>query len=110
MADKRDYYEVLGVGRDADDAALKKAYRKAAELPEDATEDEQQEAQLSALDLEIFENAAWVMAWQYDKGAAGEGPDKWLDEFKTFSIYEIFPDILTLWELNQKTTAKPKKK
>ncbi len=27
---KRDYYEVLGVGRDADDAALKKAYRKIA--------------------------------------------------------------------------------
>ena len=110
MADKRDYYEVLGVGRDADDAALKKAYRKAAELPEDAAEEERQEAQLSALDLEIFENAAWVMAWQYDKKAAGEGPDKWLDEFKTFSIYEIFPDILALWELNQKTTAKPKKK
>lgn len=30
MADKRDYYEVLGVGRDADDAALKKAYRNVA--------------------------------------------------------------------------------
>ena len=30
MADKRDYYEVLGVGRDADDAALKKAYRTVA--------------------------------------------------------------------------------
>lgn len=30
MADKRDYYEVLGVGRDADDAALKKAYRQLA--------------------------------------------------------------------------------
>ena len=27
---KRDYYEVLGVGKDADDAALKKAYRKVA--------------------------------------------------------------------------------
>ena len=30
MADKRDYYEVLGVDRNADDATLKKAYRKLA--------------------------------------------------------------------------------
>ena len=27
MADKRDYYEILGVGRNATDAELKKAYR-----------------------------------------------------------------------------------
>ena len=30
MADKRDYYEVLGVDRNADEAALKKAYRQLA--------------------------------------------------------------------------------
>lgn len=30
MAAKRDYYEVLGIKRDADDAAIKKAYRKLA--------------------------------------------------------------------------------
>ena len=30
MAAKRDYYEVLGVNRDADDGAIKKAYRKLA--------------------------------------------------------------------------------
>ena len=30
MAEKRDYYEVLGVERGADDATLKKAYRKLA--------------------------------------------------------------------------------
>ena len=27
MADKRDYYEVLGVDKGADDATIKKAYR-----------------------------------------------------------------------------------
>ena len=30
MADKRDYYEVLGVSKGADDAAIKKAYRQLA--------------------------------------------------------------------------------
>lgn len=30
MAQKRDYYDVLGVGRDADAGAIKKAYRKLA--------------------------------------------------------------------------------
>ena len=30
MAEKRDYYEVLGVPKDADDAAIKRAYRQLA--------------------------------------------------------------------------------
>ncbi len=30
MAAKRDYYEVLGVGKDADEGAIKRAYRKLA--------------------------------------------------------------------------------
>ena len=30
MAEKRDYYEVLGVAKDADDAAIKRAYREIA--------------------------------------------------------------------------------
>ena len=99
-------------GRDmiSDMVKLKKAYAKASELPEDTTEEEKREAQLSVLDLEIFENAAWIMAWQYDKEAAGEEPGEWLDGFETFSIYEVFPVILELWALNQKTTAEPKKK
>ncbi len=99
-------------GRDMirDMVKLKKACRKAAELPVDATDEERHEAQLSTIDLEIFENAAWVMAFQYDKEAAGSDPELWLDGFKTFSIYEVFPEILALWELNQHTTSIPKKK
>lgn len=40
---------------------LRKAYMKAANLPEDATEEERQDAQLSILDLTIFENVAFIM-------------------------------------------------
>lgn len=99
------------IGRDmiADMSKLRKAYRKAESLPKDATEEEIREAQLSAIDLEIFECAAWVMARQYDP-TVQNNPDDWLDQFETFSIYEALPAMLTLWNVNQATTAEPKKK
>lgn len=104
------YRHFLGRDMISDMVKLKKAYRKAEELPEEATEEERQEAQLSVVDLEIFENAAWVMAWQYDAKKAGNDPNAWLDGFETFSIYEVLPEILILWDMNQQTTATPKKK
>ena len=36
--------------------------------------------------------------------------EEWLDSFEVFSIYQVLPEILTLWNLNTLTTAKPKKK
>ena len=49
------------------------------------------------------------MAKQYDANLPNS-PEEWLDGFETFSIYEILPAILELWQLNSATTAKPKKK
>lgn len=99
------------IGRDMiqDLNKLQSAYNKAMRLPDDVTDEEYKEAQLSALDLEIFENAAYVMAKQYDANLPNS-PEEWLDGFETFSIYEILPAILELWQLNSATTAKPKKK
>lgn len=88
---------------------LKSAYKKAADLPEAATDDERQDAELSAVDLELFENVAYIMARQYDETVPAT-PDEWLDGFATFSIYEILPQILELWGVNQATTAQAKKK
>lgn len=98
-------------GRDIvkDMLTLKKAYAKAKELPDDATEEERQDAQLSVLDLTIFENVAYIMAKHADPEVPDQ-PDEWLDGFETFSIYEIMPEILELWNLNQQTTSIPKKK
>ena len=99
------------IGRDMiqDLNKLQASYNKAMRLPDEATDEERKEAQLSALDLEIFENAAYVMAKQYDANLPNS-PEEWLDGFETFSIYEIVPAILELWQLNSATTAKPKKK
>jgi hypothetical protein len=60
------------------------------------------------LDLEIFENVAYVMA----KHANPEVPSDiydWLDEFNTFSIYEVLPEILQMWALNEESQIESKK-
>lgn len=92
-----------------DMVSLKNAYEKARKLPDDATEEERQEAQLSALDLTIFENVAYIMAKHADPSIP-DTADEWLDGFEMFSIYEILPEILELWEMSNGTTSKPKKK
>lgn len=88
---------------------LRRSFSKAASFSKDATAEEREEAQLSMLDLEIFENIAWLMARQYDP-TVPDSPEEWLEGFSMFSIYTIMPEILELWDANQLTTAKPKKK
>lgn len=98
-------------GRDIirDMTSLQKAYKKKQELPADATEEEKIEAEFSVLDLMVFENVAYIMAKHADP-AVPDDPNDWLDDFDMFSIYEILPEILDMWNLSNAQTSKPKKK
>lgn len=58
--------------------------------------------------LEIFENIAYVMAKHADPSIPNT-PDEWLDEFGTFSIYEVLPELLDLWAANMETQVQSKK-
>ena len=59
--------------------------------------------------LTMFENVAYIMAKHGDKDAVPNDPDEWLDSFSTFSIYEIFTEIVDLWGLNMESTSTAKK-
>lgn len=59
-------------------------------------------------DLEMFENVAYIMAKHADPGQP-DTPEEWLDQFNTFSIYEVLPQLLELWHLNISTGVAARK-
>lgn len=80
---------------------LAKAYKDTKEDPE---------KMLDVFDLEIFERAAWIML-KHAGEDVGEDPDEWLESLDgIFSVYKVLPIIMELWNLNNKTTSKPRKK
>lgn len=60
-------------------------------------------------DLELFENVAYIMAKHADPKQP-DTPEEWLDQFDTFSIYQVLPEILQLWNTNIHTESESKKK
>jgi hypothetical protein len=64
---------------------------------------------LDNFSLDVFESLAWLSAWYADPEHVPDNPDEWLDEFDTFSIYRILPQIIDLWALNVKTEVVSKK-
>lgn len=63
--------------------------------------------------LEVFENVAYIMAWHAAKVHGEdfpETPEEWLDEIEVMSIYNVLPELISLWGMNQKTIVKGKKK
>ena len=64
---------------------------------------------IPAASLETFENIAYIM---HKHGDASQPDDinEWLEQFETFDIYKVLPEILTLWNLENVTTSVAKKK
>ena len=59
--------------------------------------------------LETFEDIAFLMAKHADPSIP-DSVDEWLENFNTFSIYMVLPQLVELWGMNMQTDAKAKKK
>ena len=59
--------------------------------------------------LEMFENIAYLMNKHGDPSQPSD-INEWLEQFDTFNIYEILPELLELWNLNNKGMSVSKKK
>ena len=66
------------------------------------------DSNLDLFSLEMFENIAFVMAKHADPNIP-DTPEAWLDEFNTFSIYQVLPQLIELWGLNVKADVEAKK-
>lgn len=67
------------------------------------------ESYLSSELLEKFEDIAYTMAKQAD-ASIPDTVEEWLDDFNVFSIYQILPQIIEMWQINIKAISKSKKK
>ena len=83
-------------------------YRDLAALEKAVGKNEEGASNLDLFSLEMFENIAYVMA-KHANPAIPDSPEEWLDEFNTFSIYQVLPKIIELWGLNVKTDVEAKK-
>lgn len=71
--------------------------------------EEREESEIDIQDLSMFEQIAYTMAQHADPKNVPEDILDWLEQFETFSIYQILPEILKLWNLNQQTKSEVKK-
>ena len=83
-------------------------YRDFASLQKNVRKNDEENSGLDIESLEVFENIAYIMAKHADSSVPNN-PDEWLEQFNTFSIYEILPQLIELWGLNTATQIESKK-
>ena len=83
-------------------------YKDLRSLEKAVGEGDENNSNLDLFSLEMFENIAYVMAKHADPSIP-DTPEEWLDDFNTFSIYQVLPSIIELWGLNVQTDVESKK-
>ncbi len=64
---------------------------------------------MDTFSLELCEDISYIMVKHADPVGVPDTLDEWLYQFGTFSIYQVFPEIIELWELNVQTQVESKK-
>ena len=83
-------------------------YKDLAQLEKAVDENVADGSMLDTFSLELFEIIAFVMAKHADPNIP-DTPEEWLEEFNTFSIYQVLPQIIELWGLNVETEVQNRK-
>ena len=84
-------------------------YKDFAALQTNVKEGDEENSTLDIESLEVFENIAFIMAKHADPENVPDNPDDFLEQFNTFSIYEILPQLIELWGLNTAMQIESKK-
>ena len=84
-------------------------YKDFSALKTEVNEGDENKSEIGIESLEVFENIAYIMAKHADSNVP-DNPDDFLEQFNTFSIYEILPQLIELWGLNTATQVESKKK
>lgn len=84
-------------------------FKDLSQLETGVKENNEGQSTLDIESLEMFENIAFVMAKHGDPSIT-DNTSEWLEQFNTFSIYQVLPQLIELWGLNLKSQANQRKK
>ena len=84
-------------------------YKDLRQLETSVGENDEDASGLDLFSLEMFENIAFIMAKHASPDTVPSEPDEWLEQFNTFSIYQILPQLIELWGLNVQTEVEARK-
>lgn len=84
-------------------------YKDLRQLEKSVGENDEDNSNLDLFSLEMFEDLALLMARHADPANVPDSPEEFLDQFNTFSIYQILPQLIELWGLNVQTEVESRK-